>query len=243
MLRIALCDDMSDFLINTRDTIKQWDRKPHNLSIELFTDGDSLIESHTAKPFDIIFLDVLMPLLNGIDTAAEIRRHDKSVKIVFLTSTADFAVESYTVSANNYLLKPIEHGKLFQCLDMLYSDLLANARCITVKSLSAVHRIELHNIEYIEAQGKKVSFSLVDGTTIESNNPFYHFENQLLLEDGFFKCHRSYIVNIYRIKTYTQKEIKMQSGFRIPISRSCHAEFEAAYFKLLFSEGGVAEDV
>ena len=72
---------------------------------------------------------------------------------------------------------------------------------------------------------------------IESNQPLYFFQSKLLLADGFFKCHRSYIVNLYRIATYTQKEIQMQSGARIPISRSCHGEFEAAYFDLLFREG------
>ena len=98
-----------------------------------------------------------------------IRKHDRSVKIVFLTSTSAFAVDSYTVHADNYLLKPVAQDKL-------------------------------------------------------------------LLEDGFFKYHRSYIVNIYRIVTYMQKEIRMQSGFRIPVSRSCHAEFESAYFDLLFGK-------
>ena len=169
MLRLAICDDMSEFLLSTKMQLEQWKDKPEELIIELFNNGDSLIEAHIANPYDIIFLDVLMPLLNGIETASEIRKHDSSVKIVFLTSTSAFAVDSYTVHADNYLLKPVAQDKL-------------------------------------------------------------------LLEDGFFKYHRSYIVNIYRIVTYMQKEIRMQSGFRIPVSRSCHAEFESAYFDLLFGK-------
>ena len=169
MLRLAICDDMPEFLLSTKMQLEQWKDKPEELIIELFNNGDSLIEAHIANPYDIIFLDVLMPLLNGIETASEIRKHDSSVKIVFLTSTSAFAVDSYTVHADNYLLKPVAQDKL-------------------------------------------------------------------LLEDGFFKYHRSYIVNIYRIVTYMQKEIRMQSGFRIPVSRSCHAEFESAYFDLLFGK-------
>ena len=168
MLRIAICDDMSEFLLSTKIQLEQWKDKPEELIIELFNNGDSLIEAHIANPYDIIFLDVLMLLLNGIETASEIRKHDRSVKIVFLTSTSAFAVDSYTVHADNYLLKPVAPDKL-------------------------------------------------------------------LLEDSFFKYHRSYIVNIYRIVTYMQKEIRMQSGFRIPVSRSCHAEFESAY--LIYSSG------
>lgn len=236
MLRLAICDDMSDFLISTKEHLEHWKDRPGKLVIELFTNGDSLIESHIAKPFDIILLDVIMPLLNGIETAAEIRKHDKSVKIVFLTSSSEYAVDSYTVHADNYLLKPVDPEKLFLCINELYTDISDKSRCITISSASAVHRIELRNIEHMEAHGKKVLFVLSNGNTIESNQPFHFFQDKLLLEDGFFKCHRSYIVNIYRIITYTQKEIRMQSGARIPISRSCHAEFEALYFDLLFRE-------
>lgn len=238
MLRIAICDDMPNYLVSTKMQLEQWNEQPKKLIIDTFHDGDSLLEAHISHPFDIILLDVIMPLLNGIETATEIRRFDKSVKIVFLTSSSEYAVDSYTVHANNYLLKPVTKGKLYSCISELSAEIQNNARCITVNSTSATHRIELRNIEYIEAHGKKVLLVLAEGTTIESNNPFYYFQDKLLLEDGFFKCHRSYMINIYRIVTYTQKEIRMQSGARIPIARSCHSEFEASYFNLLFKENG-----
>lgn len=239
MLRLAICDDMPEFLQSTRELLENWVEKPVEILIELFTDGDSLIESHTSNPFDIILLDVVMPLLNGIEVATEIRKFDKSVKLVFLTSSSEYAVESYSVKANNYLLKPIDSGKLYYCLNDFYIDIMERAKYITVKTVAAMHHIALRNIEHIEAQGKKVLFVLCDGTTVESPNPFYFYEEQLLQEDGFLKCHRSYIVNIYKISTYTQKEIRMQSGFRIPISRSYHKEFEHTYFELLFRKDGV----
>lgn len=238
MLRIAVCDDMPDFLSSMKRLLEQWEEKPENMVIHLFADGDSLLEAHILNPFDIILLDVIMPLLNGIETAAEIRRFDKTAKIVFLSSSAEYAVESYEVHAYHYLLKPVVPEKLFQCLNELSAEIQDSAKYITVSSTAAVHRIPLRNIEYIEAHGKKVLLILADRTVIESNNPFYYFQDRLLLEDGFFKCHRSYIINIYRIATYTQREMRMQSGARIPIARSCHGEFEASYFNLLFRENG-----
>ena len=239
MLRLAICDDMLECLQSTKDLLEQWEEKPTDILIELFTEGDSLMAAHTSNPFDIILLDVVMPLLNGMEVATEIRKFDKSVKIVFLTSSSEYAVDSYSVNANNYLLKPIEPSKLFYCLGVLYKDIMEHAKYITVKSVTAMHRIALRNIEHIEAQGKRVLFVLCDGTTVESTNPFYFYEEQLLQEEGFLKCHRSYIVNIYKISTYTQKEIRMQSGLRIPISRSYHKDFENTYFELLFRKEGV----
>jgi len=238
MLRVAICDDMPECLQQTQALIHQWKGKPEYWHLETFPDGDALITAHTAQPFDIIFLDVVMPLLSGMEAAREIRQFDRSVKIVFLTSSAEFAVQSYTVKADNYLLKPLSAGDLYACLDELYQDILENARCITVKSATSVHRIPFQSIEYIESQNKQVLFYLSGNTAISTAEPLYSLESRLLLSDGFFKCHRSYIVNFHRIETYSQKEIRMRSGCRIPISRGCHKEFESAYFAFLFGKAG-----
>lgn len=241
MLRIAVCDDSPDFLEQVTSLLNRWPDKPSGLKYECFSDGDALLHAHTETPFDIILLDVVMPLLNGIDTARELRGQDKSVKIVFLTSSPEFAVDSYTVKANNYLLKPVDASALYLCLDELYADIRQKARSIVVQSSHAAYRVELDSIEHIEAQNKHVLFALSDGRTIESIEPLYSLEGKLLLSDGFFKCHRSYMVNLYQIDTYTAKEIKMRSGCRIPISRTCHKEFEAAYFAAIFGKAGDVE--
>ena len=238
MLRIAICDDLQVFLNHIKKTLAAWENRPDDMCVETFEDADSLLAAHSSKPFDIILLDVIMPLLNGIEAAREIRQHDKSVKIVFLTTSPEFALESYTVKANNYLLKPVDPQKLFACLQELVEDLQESPKTIVVKSAKALHQVEVNSIEYLEAQNKHVLFALSDGTTISSTEPLYTYENQLPLADGFFKCNRSYIVNIHRIDIYTAKEIRMRSGCRISISRNCHKEFESAYFEVLFGKDG-----
>lgn len=238
MLRIAICDDMKMFLDHIKKTILNWKDRPGNMQVETFEDADALLAAHNSKPFDIILLDVMMPLLNGIEAAGEIRQTDKSVKIVFLTSSPEFAVDSYSVKANNYLLKPVDPEKLYACLQELFEELQENAKTIVVKSTKALHHVEVKDIEYLEAQNKYVIVTLADGTTIISVKPMYSYEDELSLADGFFKCNRSYIVNIHRIETYKSNEIYMKSGCRIPISRSCHKEFEAAYFEVIFGKDG-----
>lgn len=238
MLKIAICDDTQTFLTETQQITSQWPNRPVGMSVSLFTDADALLEAHKADPFDIILLDVVMPLLNGIEAAAEIRKQDKSVKIVFLSVSPEFAVDSYTVKADNYLLKPVRRQQLFDCLDELQAEISESAKSITVKSVSAVHRVRLQDIEYLEAQRKLVFFYLTGGQSIPGTEPLYTYEKSLLLEEGFFKCHRSYLVNIHKIRTYTPKEITMSSGSRIPISRGCHKEFESVYFATLFGRAG-----
>ena len=222
--------------------LHQWDTSAgHNVTTELFEDGDALLSAHTKNPFDIILLDIVMPLLNGIDTAKELRQKDKNVKIVFLTSSPEFALEGYSVKASNYLLKPVNPDALFSCLDELVAEVQNNTKCIVIKGLDATHRISLSDITYVESQLKHIMFFLADNRTIASLEPFYVYEDILTLDDGFFKCHRSYIVNIHHIDNYSHSEIVMHCGRHIPISRSCQKSFEPAYFRVIF--GKVGDDI
>jgi len=238
MFRIAICDDEPVFSSQIETAMEYWPNKPADLKTEVFNNGDTLIRAHSETPFDIILLDVIMPFVNGIETAREIRSNDSTVKIVFLTSSPEYAVESYTVKAANYLLKPVNPFDLFQCLDELYGEVHKVIPSINIKIPHAVRKVSLSDIEYVEAQKRHVYFSLADGRSLESTEPFYTYEQQLKLADGFFKCHRSYIVNMYLIDAYTTKEVQMHSGICIPISRSCHKEFEDAYFEAIFGKAG-----
>lgn len=238
MLKIAVCDDDAGFLEQTKQMLRNWRDGQIPLGISLFTDADALIRCHSADPFDILFLDVVMPLLNGITAAKEIRELDPTVRIVFLTSSPEYAVDSYRVKANDYLLKPIRPEGLCSCMDDLYDTLHREAPSIPVRTVGAVRKIPMDRIEYLEAQNKHVLCVLSDGQTLKAVDPLYVFEQRLTLTEGFFKCSRSYILNIHRIDTYTQKEVRMRSGARIPVSRNCQREFEGAYFSVIFGKAG-----
>ena len=239
MIRIAICDDSHAFLQQTKFMIDHWDSPAaRQIVTESFEDGDALLLAHGKNPFDIILLDVVMPLLSGIEAARELREKDKTVKIVFLTSSPEFAVDSYSVKASNYILKPVDPAHLFACLDELITEIQSVTKCIVVKGVDATHRITLADIEHIEAQLKHVILFLKGGRTVESLEPFYTYEKNLALDDGFFKCHRSYIVNIHHIDNYTHSEILLRSGHRVPISRSCQKTFETAYFQVIFGKAG-----
>lgn len=107
-MRIALCDDEPEQLKQMRSLILGWDECPGDLAVSCYENGDVLLRAHNAAPFDIVFLDVIMPLLNGMEIAKELRKSDKSVKLVFLTSSPDYAVDAFGVKASNYLLKPLD---------------------------------------------------------------------------------------------------------------------------------------
>ncbi len=238
MLRIAVCDDSAEFSLQAERMIESWPNRPAGVQCHGYANGDDLISAHRKKPFDIILLDVVMPMLNGIDAAREIRQHDRNVKIVFLTGSVEFALDSYSVKASNYLLKPVSAQKLYACLDELAEEKAANAVTVVVRGICATHKLPLNSIEYVEAQNKHLVFSLLDGSTVETTDSMQTFSERLTVNDGFFRCHRSYIVNMNHIQTHTASEIRMRSGSCIPIARNSHKEFQTAYFALVFGEDG-----
>ena len=233
MVRIAVCDDEPFFQNAVIELINRFPTST-DYSTDCFDNGDSLIKAHTKTPYDIIFLDIVMPLFNGIELAREIRQQDKNVKIVFLTTSADYALESYSVKAHNYLLKPLDEEKFHNCLSELFEEFCKEAPSLLIKSFSTTHHVLLSQIEYIEAQNRYTILYLNDGESVRTPKPLYAFEDELTLENGFYKCHRSYIINLYRIDSYTSNEIKMRSGSKIPLSRSYNTEFKETYFQYVF---------
>ena len=113
MLRIGVCDDDKEFRQRLMQMIRIWsDHSGIPTELYPFDNGDELIAKNAAFRMDIILLDIVMPLLNGMDTARELRAQDTAVKIIFLTSSPEFALESYEVRAQDYLLKPITYERL-----------------------------------------------------------------------------------------------------------------------------------
>lgn len=235
-MKIAICDNDHSFLVQIESMLEPWKEGRPDLEIETFPSGGPLVKAHVHNAFDIILLDVVLDGFGGIEIARKIRSFDKSVKLVFLASSTYYAVESYTVKASNYLLKPIDQEELLHCLNELEEETLTQARRIAFKGVRSVHCVSTSSIEYLRAHGKYVTVVLSNGSTIESNESLYSIQERLFLSDGFFKCHRSYIVNINHVTTFTAEEITMRSGQKIPISRSCKSEFKETYFSVLFRD-------
>ncbi len=237
MLRIAVCDDSRDFLQKAAELIEKWSEQSRiPTEIYRFDNGDALITENVSVRMDIIFLDIIMPLQNGIDTARELRQSDNAVKIVFLTSSPEFALESYEVKASGYLLKPVTYDKLKEILDECSYAFDVEPKNTVLKTTFGYQKIFFHDIEYLEAQNKKVIFYLRTGKTVRAVDPLYMLENRFTVSDGFFKCHRSYLVYLPNVDHFNQTEIITKSGHTVPIARGYGKAFQEAYFSTIFKD-------
>lgn len=240
---VAICDDDILYMNKVKEMVEQWGKDNNeDISVYLFNHGDALINSYQKSQIDVIFLDIMMPLLNGMDTAREIRKHDPIIKIIFLTSSPEFALESYDVKASSYLIKPASYDRLCSLLNDCKHSIHHEPKFIIVKTEAGFQKIYYHQIECIEAQNKKVLFYLEHGKCIEVLDTFVHCSKELLLNDGFYKCHRSYLVYLPAVNHFNSLEIETKSHKNVPIARSYAKEFKEAYFEYMFKEGGSSYD-
>lgn len=237
MLRVGLCDDDKGYMEELTDMVRQW-AKENKLKIELFScdNGDKLLAQSTASHMDIVILDIVMPLLNGMDTARELRAQDMAVKLIFLTSSPEFALESYEVRAQDYLLKPVSYDRLREALDACCQMLCAEPKNMVLKTSFGFQKLYFGDVEYAEAQNKRVVFHLRTGREVDTPEPLHSLEDKLVSEDGFFKCHRSYLVYLPNVDHFNSTEIIMRSGRCVPIARGYAKAFQEAYFAQMFRE-------
>ena len=237
MIRIAVCDDSPKFLEQVSDMVERWSEQSGiPTEIYRFDNGDALLAKNAVTHMDIIFLDIIMPLQSGIDTAKELRLSDNAVKIIFLTSSPEFALDSYEVKAQGYLLKPVNYEKIKETLDDCSHAFEAESKNIVLKTAFGYQKLYFHDIEYLEAQNKRVVFFLRTGKTVEAAEPLHSLEGRLCINDGFFKCHRSYLVYIPNVDHFSMTDITTKSGRSIPIARGYGKAFKEAYFAFVFRD-------
>lgn len=235
MHRIAVCDDDKDLVQDVVSCIRDWCGE-HGVSAEVgsYADGDALLCASAGQGFDLVFLDMVMPLVSGMDAARELRARDHGTRIIFLTSSPEFALESYEVKAADYLLKPVSHERIRTALGEWSQSLRSAPRSLVVKTATGYQRVYLDDIEYLEARGKKCALLMRGARNLESTEGFGDLAARLAAEPGFFRCHRSFLVNLGNIDHYGSAEIFTRSGRRIPVARNCRREFQDAYFSHRF---------
>ena len=234
-MKIAICDDEIYFIDAICPMLEKWAKEREiKLTLYRFMNGDDLIDAQKSECMDLIILDVIMPLLSGIDTARELRNTNQTVPIVFLTSSREFAVDSYEVKALNYLIKPVDEAKLFLVLDDFLKAFRQPETFFTAKTADGFQRIDIADVDYLEAQNKQVLVHLSNDRTIAIRELFSKCAEVFSPENGFCCCHRSYIVNLNNVERFSKTEIITVHNAVIPISRNSYAAFKGTYFNHMF---------
>ena len=238
-MKIAICDDNKQELIHIRQLVEEYlsSSSPQDgAEIRSFENSTQLLEQiESDKHFDVYLLDVIMPNFNGLKLADEIRKKDQIAKIIFLTSSPEFAVDSYSVGAFDYLLKPIQKDRLHSALERACKYFCeVPKQYIVVKTQASLCKVFLHELVYIEAMGRATYFHQNSGIMIISTGTISQVEEVILHDKRFIKPHRSYIVNLDYVKNMSQEGFTTTNGSFIPISRTMFKEVKQAYINYSF---------
>lgn len=227
MLQIAICDDEIQELERTYGMLERYREQNPELDIALrkFASSYDLLEAIDARGrFDVYLLDILMPNVNGIEAGAAIRQKDGAAVLIYLTSSPDYALASYQVEAQGYLLKPFEEQALFRSLDKAVERLDAeDAKRLRVHTEHGIEAIPFCRLSYVETYNRRLYCHLTDGSTVESLTLRVRFEEiiQPLRADGrFVQTAAAFVVNMQHVRSVAAKGFVMADGTQVPISRA-----------------------
>ena len=238
MIKIAFCDDDMEVLHQMNELLDRYRvERNEDITYAAFQSPFELLtEIEKGIRPDILFLDVVMPGQNGMDVAKEIRQYDTNMKIIFLTSSPEFAVESYSVGAYFYQLKPIWEESFFRLMDAVLAECEKKKKnSLILRSKDGITRIDLQQLEYCEVLGRKLLFHLEDGAVLESAGSLDDLAGQLMQYSNFFRPHRSFLVNMEYIQNISSRSIKMVNDAEIPIPHGKCSEIKNTYMEYAFN--------
>jgi DNA-binding LytR/AlgR family response regulator len=235
-MHIAVCDDNINELSRISSLLEDFGRERCSLiTYEAFHSGMELLETIQSRQFDLLLLDILMPGVTGMDVAKELRRSKYETPIIFLTSSREFAVESYRVSAEDYIMKPARREEIFSALDKQRIRLAQEEAYLTLKTGIGIVKLPFSQIVYVEVINRTVQFILVSGEVREVYGYLTDYERILLLDPHFYKPHRSYVVNLRQVTELDKKGLTTIVGKTVPVARDAFTKVKSAYMKYLLS--------
>ncbi len=226
MLKIAACDDESAQLEQMERMLQDYFRARLALPgrISVFSDSRTLLSRVREQGgFDLYILDIIMPGLDGIQTGMELRKMGDGGEIIYLTTSSEYAVDSYMARAFFYLIKPVTEKKLFGLLDEAAEKLQQRrSRGILVMTPDGPRHIRMDHILYAERIGRRVRYYCTDGTvdTQTIRCTFRDAVHPLTEERRFCMCGASFLVNMEHVTGVDGREALLDNGGRLILPRS-----------------------
>jgi len=236
MLSIAICDDEILDCCNAAKEIKDiLENMGISHTIRQFHSGKELLKA--VESFDMIFLDIMMSDMDGMKTAQLLRQKAFHKILVFVSSSREYVMDAFDVEAFYYLTKPIDKGKLIHIIKRAARKLEHNPEeSIIINKERRYQKILLRDILYFEIRGRVVSVHSTSGM-------FDYYEQIGALEEklhgkGFVRCHKSFLVNLRHVDTYSREEITLTGGERVVIAKRRYETFCKEILDYMKRNGG-----
>ena len=224
MYRIAICDDERVFATNLSQQVKEYmDAQRNAYSIDVFYTLYDLERALKADNYDLLFLDILIRSDSGMEFAKKLRKDGVEVDIVFVSSNTDYALEAFSVFPVTFLPKPVAKKDVFALMQKMTSRVMKKPTVIVNDKQMGRTVVPCDSICYLESMGHDIVMQLTTRETLRFAGVFSEFVTELP-EQNFFRCHRSYIVNMRYVHRMQNSRFVMSEGSIIPISKPAYKE-------------------
>lgn len=224
MIKIALVEDQKKWIDLISSYLERYKKETRvELLVSFFNDGAQFISSYKGD-FNLVFMDVAMPNMNGIQASKELRKMDSSVCLVFLTEMAQYALEGYEVNAYDFLIKPLEYDLFKVKMNKFVSHIcMDEEKYIIISGSNELRKIKLSDIRYVESIKHYIYFHLKD-ETYRMRGSLDTFKKNLSSANSFSEINRSLIVNLAYVDNYSNNDVVV-NGENLPLSRVYKSSF------------------
>jgi len=215
-MRVAICDDVKVMRSQLRELIDSCCDLPKGTDIVEFEDGISLVDSHRRTPFDIVFLDVQMAGISGLEAGQLLRNMDKYVILIYLTSYHQYVLQSLRIVVFDYLIKPVDGIVVNDVLLRAIEKYNEQHQFVNIGGSNAARELNTNDIIYLEGFGGNVRFITRSGS-IYCDGSINEFEKRLSAH-GFVRCHQRHLVNMEYIAVIEESMITTKLGHSVEMS-------------------------
>ena len=231
MIYIAICDDEKHMSAHIRSCVSDFFRKKNReTSLRMFSSGEELL-SYNGQ-IDILFLDIQMKGMDGMETARKLRADQFQGFLVFITVLKEMVFQSFEVQAYDYLVKPVDKKQFEKTMERLYASMQnASEDSLLVQKGYEGRIIPKDEIVFCEIIDRKIYLNLASGEVVDYYERIENLETKL--DNRFYRCHRSYLINLKHLKGYKNGTAYMDNGKEIPVSRLRSKEFSGVVLQYM----------
>ena len=238
-MRTAIVEDMPQNTEILQNYLQRYGEETHTpIQITPFQNGMDFITDY--RPiWDLILLDIDMPLMNGMETARRIRRMDPDVLIIFITWMTQYAIEGYSVRALDYILKPVHYYSFCSKMDQVKEILTARQKKkILINTRTGQLRLPPEHLLYIEVQNHTLCYHTQGEPLYATGKQSLTSLTEELADCGFSRCHQAFLVNLQYVIRYDKNTVWLSED-RLPMSRTYYKPFTQALLACCSMEGNL----
>lgn len=241
MLKIVICDDVDTELRHVATLTNEYlAERGVNADIQQFNHPDALLTACETETFHIFLLDMVMPMIGGLELGRSIRRISTDAQIIYITTEPGFALDAYAVNPLHYLLKPVDKDTLFAALELAAEKVnFGEETFVTVRTRNGLRTLSTDVIDFCEYVRHAVIYTLVSGERVETftiSGSFAEHIAPLLCDRRFIQPHAAFAINMSRVERLNKDGFTLRGGAFVPTSGKQFTAVRSAYMSYRLGE-------